>query len=717
MATVLPPPVEFRFTKRERDLVDAYLAAHGAEADDAATAPGAAAAPPPAPNGDWVRGELAKLRVGGAAATRAPLPRRGRRRRARSASPPASRGASRRRRARRVAAEWAGGGDGDGAALGGLVGYAVRGESRRRRDALEYVTTGALLRRLQEPGALARYTHVVVDEVHERSSDVDLLLLVLKRAVGRAPRRVVLISRAAASPRRRRRAARATTGSRRSARPRRARRSRRPPTRARATRSARWTSARRTASSSRRSAARAAPCRAEAGGAMLVFVPGVAEIDDVAARLAAPVVAPLHGRLSPAEQRAAFRPAPRGKTKVVVATDVAEASITLPDVTVVVDCGFARRRGRARARVVATTRVRGLGRAARAARAARCSPGTRWASATTSPSPSPRSTPRATRSGATAARRGAADAGSDLPRRSAREGRWDARDVERDAADLARGEDARGAAARARRRRVALALALGRRRSSAPGARRSSARTARATRSPCARTARAASPREDRRSRARSWPRSASCGRRAAPSTSGRRTRSRRSWRPATGPARAADDGTRDRVAALARAVDAALPRRARAARSALLADLVAALPPWSGLPAGWAWDGDVWRATDAALGLPATRERPTPVAAEIDGDRRAERALDALVASVPLRGGAAVRFRKHFLEKPAGRGGGKGGRGRGGRGKGRGKGDAPPKPPPKKAPPKKKKDDGALLAATLAEGKAPGDHEYQARS
>ena len=94
-------------------------------------------------------------------------------------------------------------------------------------------------------------------------------------------------------------------------------------------------------------------------------------------------------------------------------------------------------------------------------------------------------------------------------------------------------------------------------------------------------------------------------------------------------------------------------------------------------------------------------------VAAEIDGDRpRGERALDALVASVPLRGGAAVRFRKHFLEKPAGRGGGKGGRGRGGRGKGRGKGDAPPKPPPKKAPPKKKKDDGALLAATLAEGK-----------
>ncbi|KAH8053524.1 ATP-dependent RNA helicase [Aureococcus anophagefferens] len=505
MATVLPPPVEFRFTKRERDLVDAYLAAHGAEADDAATAPGAAAAPPPAPNGDWVRGELAKLRAAGAAATPAaasvPAPRalvaacaapvavvRGATGCGKSTQLPrlveaaADGGAAAVRvvvceprrlgataLARRVAAEWAGGGDGDGAALGGLVGYAVRGESRRRGETpLEYVTTGALLRRLQEPGALARYTHVVVDEVHERSSDVDLLLLVLKRAVGRgaAPRVVLMSATVDVGP------LRAYFGG---------------------------------------AAALDVPGRTfpvdvryvedAAGGAMLVFVPGVAEIDDVAARLAAApalVVALLHGRLSPAEQRAAFRPAPRGKTKVVVATDVAEASITLPDVTVVVDCGFARGVASTRARrcAVATTRVPADSAAQRAGRAGRVRAGACW-----------------------------------------------------------------------------------------------------------------------------------------------------RLW---------------------TRAEHAQLAARA-----------------------------------------PRPRRRQPPVAAEIDGDRpRGERALDALVASVPLRGGAAVRFRKHFLEKPAGRGGGKGGRGRGGRGKGRGKGDAPPKPPPKKAPPKKKKDDGALLAATLAEGK-----------
>ena len=64
----------------------------------------------------------------------------------------------------------------------------MRGESRRSaRTALEYVTTGVLLRRLERGGGAAallaaRYTHVVVDEVHERSLDVDLLLAVLRGA-------------------------------------------------------------------------------------------------------------------------------------------------------------------------------------------------------------------------------------------------------------------------------------------------------------------------------------------------------------------------------------------------------------------------------------------------------------------------------------------------------------------------------------------------------
>ena len=50
-------------------------------------------------------------------------------------------------------------------------------------------------------------------------------------------------------------------------------------------------------------------------------------------------VIPLHSSLSNTQQRAAFHPAPPGKRKVILATDIAEASITLPDVTLVVDAG------------------------------------------------------------------------------------------------------------------------------------------------------------------------------------------------------------------------------------------------------------------------------------------------------------------------------------------------------------------------------------------
>eukprot|EP00964_Phaeocystis_antarctica_P144097 scaffold109788_cov51-Phaeocystis_antarctica.AAC.2 len=75
--------------------------------------------------------------------------------------------------AQRVAAE-------RGGRVGGVVGYAVRLESRRSADTrLLFCTTGVLLRRLQDPsGGLGGLTHVVVDEVHRRSLDGDLALAV-----------------------------------------------------------------------------------------------------------------------------------------------------------------------------------------------------------------------------------------------------------------------------------------------------------------------------------------------------------------------------------------------------------------------------------------------------------------------------------------------------------------------------------------------------------
>ena len=83
-------------------------------------------------------------------------------------------------------------------------------------------------------------------------------------------------------------------------------------------------------------------------GSLLVFLPGQGEIRRVAERLTdavgdpAVIVAPLYGALDPAEQDRAVEPAPAGRRKVVLATSIAETSLTIEGVRVVIDCGLAR---------------------------------------------------------------------------------------------------------------------------------------------------------------------------------------------------------------------------------------------------------------------------------------------------------------------------------------------------------------------------------------
>ncbi|KAJ4311008.1 putative ATP-dependent RNA helicase ucp12 [Fusarium piperis] len=76
--------------------------------------------------------------------------------------------------------------------VGDEVGYAIRGESRRSKDTrITFVTTGVLLRRLQTSGgrvedvvaSLADVSHVVIDEVHERSLDTDFLLNLIREVM------------------------------------------------------------------------------------------------------------------------------------------------------------------------------------------------------------------------------------------------------------------------------------------------------------------------------------------------------------------------------------------------------------------------------------------------------------------------------------------------------------------------------------------------------
>ena len=118
---------------------------------------------------------------------------------------------------------------------------------------------------------------------------------------------------------------------------------------------------------------------AEEPGDVLVFLPGIGEIRRTEAQLIDVVgpdvdVYPLAGALTPSEQDAALRPSPPGRRRVVLSTDIAETSLTVDGVRVVVDSGLAReprfdaRTGMTRLTTVSTSRASAEQRAGRAGR-------------------------------------------------------------------------------------------------------------------------------------------------------------------------------------------------------------------------------------------------------------------------------------------------------------------------------------------------------------
>ena len=129
----------------------------------------------------------------------------------------------------------------------------------------------------------------------------------------------------------------------------------------------------------------AAACRralAEHEGSLLAFLPGMAEIERTAQALGNipenAVLHRLHGSVDPAAQRAALAPPPPGQRKLVLASAIAETSLTLDDVRIVIDSGLARRprydRGAGLTRLV-TERASRAAVTQRAGRAARQGPG------------------------------------------------------------------------------------------------------------------------------------------------------------------------------------------------------------------------------------------------------------------------------------------------------------------------------------------------------
>lgn len=277
-----------------------------------------------------------------------------------------------RRLAARAAAGWMAGLLGE--PVGETVGYSVRGDRRvSKRTRVEVVTSGLLVRRLQNDPELAGVDVVVLDECHERHLDADLLLALLLDARGglRPDLKVLATSATVAAER-----LAVLLGDAREPAPVLQVRGRAYPVGmeylpglpkerveahvARATRAA----------------------LAGTEGDVLVFLPGAAEIRRTAGLLGGlgdVDVVPLHGRLSSGAQDLAMRAGAR--RRIVLSTAVAESSLTVPGVRAVVDSGLARvprvdhRRGLSG---LATVRVSAAVAEQRAGRAGREGPGRAW---------------------------------------------------------------------------------------------------------------------------------------------------------------------------------------------------------------------------------------------------------------------------------------------------------------------------------------------------
>ncbi|MEA1305038.1 ATP-dependent helicase C-terminal domain-containing protein [Actinomyces oris] len=292
-----------------------------------------------------------------------------------------------------------------GEEVGGTVGYAVRGERRTGPDTrIEVVTAGLLLRRLQHDPELSGVDAVILDEVHERSLDSDLLLTLLAdaRAALREDLTVVAMSATLDADRLRR----ILGGTSHGAAP-----LVEVPGRLHSLEEV-WAPPGRTGRLGPRGVPReflahvattVERALAERSGDVLVFLPGAREVDDVISRLRGAALAgvdvlPLHGRLPASAQDAALAPSPAGRRRVVVATNVAESSLTVPGVRVVVDSTLAREprldvaRSMSGLVTVGVSRAAGVQRAGRAGREGsgvvyRCCSPTDWARSPLAPTP------------------------------------------------------------------------------------------------------------------------------------------------------------------------------------------------------------------------------------------------------------------------------------------------------------------------------------------
>jgi ATP-dependent helicase HrpB len=236
-----------------------------------------------------------------------------------------------------------------GESVGGTIGYRMRLDTRISRDTrVEVITEGVLTRVLQEDPSLEGVAAVIFDEFHERSLEADLALA------------LTLDARAALSPRLRILVMSATLEGAAVARLIGAAPLISAPGRAFAV-EVRYTGTGAPLLPAAPSGPRAQHTpeqlvaqlirRAlrEEHGDVLAFLPGAQEIRRVRSLLEGAAIGtgvqvmPLYGELASEQQDAALAPAAHGTRKVVLSTNIAETSLTIPGVRVVVDSGLVRR--------------------------------------------------------------------------------------------------------------------------------------------------------------------------------------------------------------------------------------------------------------------------------------------------------------------------------------------------------------------------------------
>ncbi len=226
-----------------------------------------------------------------------------------------------------------------GSAVGELVGYQTRDERHIGRDTrIEVVTEGVLTRRLQQAPELPGVNAVIFDEVHERNLTTDVgLALTIDTASARRPDLRILTMSATADTGRFAGLLATDEG----------------PAPVITTAGAphpvevRWLPRRRQDRLEPAVVVAVRSALREQPGDVLVFLPGIAEIDRVARALddlpgRGVDVRRLAGAVAFEEQDAALWPSPTGRRRVVLATDIAETSLTVEGVQAVVDSGMAR---------------------------------------------------------------------------------------------------------------------------------------------------------------------------------------------------------------------------------------------------------------------------------------------------------------------------------------------------------------------------------------